>query len=242
MTKSAFDLIKISGKIDSFKDFSGAIDKKLSKYVYQKEDISIFSLLQMANVDSGDIYDMELEAIDKLVNNKVNADRLKAIIAATQRGDGWTNIFAFNMALEAIDCLPVDAAAIPPQTAEEIAWAMCMFSAIEGSLTMPFKTDVLLYIKACLDKDGWTIPPLLMMFQNIENLYDDNDKRIEKIKKKFSEFTIVDIINVSSIDDLGHGVDESMANYFLRCQNLAVTIKNNYDKTVADWAYITGTD
>lgn len=236
MTKASGSIIEMSFKLDGLKEHLGSLKDNAYRLAFNDSSFSLFPLFYLANkyVDNN-IYDVENETFDLIFSNsRENAEKIKTVVSVLQNGVVWVNIFAFNAFIEASNNMHIDASSVSPYSPSDIAWAMINLAGIEGALTMPIKTEVLGYIKASLDDDGWTMPPLFMMFKNIEDLYEDS-KMVEDIKSRFGHLTITDIVNLYDFDDLGIDNRPDLKNYIARNQEYCVDIMSKYNKMMFDW-------
>jgi len=235
MTEAAKSVIELAEKLDNFKNHIGSVDAESHRIAFPDGDFSVFPLFYIADKVSGDIHDMEMEAIDIMFkDNTANAQKIKAIASVLASTSAWTNIFAFNVVVEASNNLELNASTVVPYLAEEIAWGMVNLSALDGALTMPFKNDILVYIKASLDEDGWAVPPLPLMFKNLTDLYEDQDA-IKEVEEIFGGLSLVDIAKLESIDSFGIGNRPDMQNYLIRNQEVATEMLQKFQKLIFDW-------
>lgn len=235
MTKASTDIIKMAFKLDSMKDHLGSLSEQAYSFAFRDPEFSAFPLFYLADKYFGDIYDTENESINISFNSSPkNADRIKALISTLQNGHAWTNIFAFNAFIEASNGIDIDAGTVVPYSPSEIAWGMVNLAGIEGALTMPLKNDILSYIHASLSHDGWDVPPLFLMFKNIEEMFD-NDSYIKSIKKHLGNLSIKDIANLDGFDDMGIDNRPDLKNYLARNQQMCIEIISKFDKLMFDW-------
>jgi hypothetical protein len=240
MTKSSEDVVKLAHKLDGLKKFIGAIKERSTHQAFQDEDFSLFPLYMAfsKHVDS-DVLEYEPESVRKIVGNDSNGDRINTVISTTARGDVWTNPIAFDMFVDASTGREINPSLLSPDYAEELIFGMINIAGIEGAIAMPFKTHVLNFIKACLDHDGWDVPPLPLFFKNITDLYDQED--IERTKKSFGNMSLNDIYSFDNkkMLDKEH---PSTVNYFLRNQEVAAYVISKYEKLMFDWTTLINGD
>ena len=242
MTKSAEDIIKIIDRIEGLKRFIGSIREESARIAFSDSEFSVFPLFYLADKISGDINDMEQESISLLFSNNIdNGEKVKAISSALYSTAAWTNVFAFNTVIEASNNEEVQADTIVPYSADEIIWGIINMCAIDSALTIPLKNGPLGYIKASLDDDGWTIPPLPLMFKNIKELYDNSDA-IEEAEEILGHLTINDIVNLENFDGLKIENRPDLMNYLVRNQELALDLNKKVQKLMFDWTTIVNGD
>jgi hypothetical protein len=157
------------------------------------------------------------------------------MVSVLQSGKAWTDVFAFNAFIEASNGLPVTASTVEPYNAGEIATALIVLAGIDGALAMPIKTKITGYIKASLDNEGWTNPPLFMMFKSMEELYEGNEDYIASLNKKFGNLTIDDITEIDDFKKLGITRRFDLQNYIAMNQYDAEYIRKTYEKMLFDW-------
>jgi hypothetical protein len=235
MTKASEDIIKKAYLLDRLKSHIGSLSEQSYRIAFPDKEFSAFPLFYLADKYFGDIYDTENETIDiAFKKSSVNGTKIKTLVSVLERETAWTNIFAFNAFVEAVNNLEIQADAVVPYSSEDIAFGLINLGGIEGALTLPIKTQVLAYIKASLLDDGWDIPPLFLMFKNIEDMFEDVS-RIESVKNIFGHLTMKDIINLDSFDGLGIDGRLDMQNYLARNQAACVEIEKKFDKLMFDW-------
>lgn len=239
MTQSAKDVIEQAYRLDDLKTYLNSIRENSSRIAFSDEQFSLFPLYYLATKNiKEDVIDYEPEAIRALIGNDFNADRINTIIATTSKEDVWTSARAFDMFIDAVSGSEINPSVISPDLAEELIVGMINIAGIEGALAMPFKTNVLGFIKSSLDFDGWDIPPLPLMFKNITDLYDDKQDRIEEVTALYGGMSLLDIIRVDSLEQISAEKDPSLANYFMRNQEVAGHVLKSFDKTMFDWTTI----
>jgi len=235
MTKAAENIIKKAFQLDSLKNYLNTLNENAYKIAFSDSYFSAFPLFYLANKYFGDIYDTDNETISILFKESpVNADRIKAMVSTLQKETAWVNIFAFNAFTEAVNGYEIQASTVVPYSPSDIAWSLINLAGIEGALTLPIKTEVLAYIKASLDDDGWDIPPLFLMFKNIEDLYDDNIQ-IKSAKEAFGHLTFRKIIDLESFSGLGIDNRPDLKNYLARNQIFCTELESKFDKMMFDW-------
>ena len=238
MTESSRDIIVLIDKMDGLKKYIGSIRPEASRIAFPDKTFSIFPLYYLADKVSGDINDMEQESISFMFNESIeNGTKIKAMNSVLMSTIVWTDMFAFNVGIEASNNLEIMADTIVPYTASEILWGLVNIAAIDSALTLPVKRNVLAYIKASLDDEGWDIPPLSLMFKNITDLYD-NQNEIAEAKGIFGKLSIKDVANLDSIDGLNIENRDDLKNYIIRNQEVSIDIIKNYEKLMFDWTTI----
>ncbi len=235
MTKAAEELIKEAFKLDSLKDHIGSLSEKAYGMAFSDDNFSAFPLFYLASKYFEDIYDIENETISILFkDSEKNGNKIKAMVSVLQNDKAWIDIFAFNAFVEATNNIDILADTVVPYTPAEIAWALINLAGIEGALTLPIKHEVLAYIKASLDDDGWDVPPLFLMFKNIEDMYDD-DTQIKVVKAAFGDMSFDKIIHLDSFSGLGIDNRPDLQNYLARNQAECVEIRDKFKKMMFDW-------
>ena len=235
MTKASEEIIAIAYKLDSYKDFAGNVKKEAYKIAFPDDYFSAFPLYYIADKYFGDILDVEIEAINiALEDFPANRDKLKALVSTMQNDIVWTDAFAFSTALSAFNNLEVDPTILPSRKPDELAWAMANIAGLDGAVGMPFKTNVLGYITASLMDDGWTAPPLFLMFKNIED-YFENKEYIADIKEKLGDLTLKGISRLEDFRGLGISGRPDLQNYLARNQEYVDEIIKKHNKLMFDW-------
>ena len=235
MTQAAAGLIEEGFKLDRLKDHLGSINELSHRIVFSDENFSLFPLFYVANKFFGDIYDMENQTIAlSFKEHEQNGIKLMTTVSVLQNGDAWTDIFAFNAFVEASNNIEIDIGTVTPCSAAEISFALTNLAGIEGALALPIKHDVIAYIKASLDNDGWAIPPLILMFKSIEDEYS-NDKFIADTKKHFGHLSIDDILSLDNFDGLDIDNRPDLQNYLARNQEVCLDFKEKCSKLMFDW-------
>ena len=235
MTQASKDLLGIAYRLDSLKDFSGHVKKEAYKIAFPDDYFSGFVLYYVADKYFGDIFDLEIETINiTLKDFPANRDKLKALVSTMQSDVVWTDAFAFSTAVSAFNNREIDPTIIPSLPAGDIAWGMANIAGMEGSVGMPFKSNVLGAIVASLMDDGWTVPPLFLMFKNISD-YFENDKYIEDIKEKLGHLSIKNIAYMNDFSGLKISGRPDLQNYLARNQEFADDILKKYNKLMFDW-------
>jgi hypothetical protein len=235
MTGAAKDIIRISYRLDTLKQFIGNIKKESYLAAFSDENFSGFVLYYVADKYFGDIYELEIETINITMEKyPKNRDKLKALVSTMQSDAVWTNAFAFSTAVSAFNNLDIDPTLIPSRKPDELAWGMANIAGLEGAIGMPFKTKVLGTIAASLMDDGWTAPPLFLMFKNVSD-YFDNDEYIENIKQTIGHLTLKDIVSMNDFSGLGIDGRPDLKNYLARTQEYAHGILKKYNKLQFDW-------
>lgn len=235
MTKASEDLIKIAYKLDSLKDHIGSLNENAYRIAFPDSKYSLFPLFYLANKYFGDLYDTENETISLMFKDSPeNGEKIKVAVSTLGKSSVWVDIFAFNMFIEASSSINIDAGAVTPYSPAEIAWALVSMAGIEGALTMPVKTDILAYIKSSLEYDGWTIPPLFLIFQSIEDMYEDSNE-LKIAKEAFGHLTIEKISKLENFSGLGINNRPDLQNYLTRNQEECINIINKYEKMMFDW-------
>jgi hypothetical protein len=239
MIRASEDIIKMAYKMDSLKSFSGSIKISYAKHAFEDENFSLFPLYMIFSKYIGEddsVMEYEPESVRNIVGNDTNGDRINTIISTTSRGDVWTNPIAFDMFTDASTGREINPLVLSPDYADEIAIGMINVAGIEGSIAMPFKTEVLRFIKACLDHDGWDFPPLPLVFKNIVDMYDDEEHH-KLIVETFGHMSLDEIYNFSDIDAI-RGAHPSLVNYFMRSQEVVGSILHSHNKMMLDWTAI----
>ncbi len=239
MVKSAKDVIEMAYRLDNLKKYIGSIKRESARIAFSDDSFSLFPLYYLTTADiKEEVVEYEPVAIRAILQNDFNADRINTIIATTARNDVWISPMAFDMFVDAANGATINPEVLSPDLAEELIIGMINISGIEGALAMPFKTDVLGFIKASLDFDGWDIPPLPLMFENITNLYEGKEDRIDEIKSMYGSMSLEDITKVDNLKKISAENDPSLANYFVRNQEVAEHVLNSFKKTMFDWTTI----
>lgn len=240
MTKASEDIIKIAYKIDSMKQFSGTIRESQIQRAFDDESFSLFPLyMAFSKKVDFDVLEYEPEAIREIVGNKFNSDRINTVISTLANGDAWINPVAFDMFVDASTGREIDPNVLSPDYADEIVWGLINLAGIDGSIALPIKTDVLKFIKACLDNDGWEIPPIQLFFKNITDFYEEED--VSDIEKKFGNMSMTDIHNFSDNRKL-EKLPPHIINYFIRLQEVSSYTIEHYNKMMVDWTTLINGD
>ena len=235
MTHASKDLIEIAYRMDSLKDFADHVKKESYKIAFPDDYFSGFVLYYIANKYFGDIFDLELETINITMKDfPANRDKLKALVSTMQSDVVWTDAFAFSTAAEAFNNKETDPTILSSLKAGELAWGMANVAGMEGSVGMPFKTNVLGYIVASLMDDGWTIPPLFLMFKNVSD-YFDNEDYIEDVKNTLGHLSLKQIAYMTDFSGLKISGRPDLQNYLARNQEFADDILKKYNKLMFDW-------
>ncbi len=243
MTESAKNIIANIARLDDLKNHLGLIKEENADVAFNDEAFSMFPLYYMASKKMNfDVLEFEPETIATIINNDKNGDRVNTVIATTVRGDVWTGVTAFDMFVDAVVGDEVNPQLITPDSAEDIISGITVIAGIEGASALPFKTDVVGFIVACLKHDGWTIPPLPLMFQNIVDMFPENEDEIEEIQKVFGKMSLVDIATMSPEAYKKLKAPVYMANYFMRNQEIAIHTIEYMNKTMFDWTTIISGD
>ncbi len=239
MTKSAQDIIEMAYRLDGLKAYLGAIDDRAATSSFSNESFSLFPLYYSASKHiREDIINYEPAAIRAILNNDFNSDRVNTVVATTMRNDVWIDARAFDMFVDAANGNEINPQVISPDLAEEIVVGMINIAGIEGSMAMPFKNNVLSFIRSSLDFDGWDIPPLPLMFKNITDLYEDKADRIAEVAEIYGDMSLLEISRVETLKEISAENDPSLANYFMRNQEVAEHVLKSFSKTMYDWTTI----
>jgi len=236
MTEASKFIVTESFKLDELKSHLGSLNENAYKIAFNDNNFSLFPLFYLASKYFGDIYDTENETINIVFKEKKKiADKIKTVISTTQNGHAWVNPFAFDAFVAASNNLDVELGSLHTYSPSEIAFGIINLVGIEGALTIPLKTEVLGYIKATLDDDGWQAPPLFLMFKNIEDMYDDDTGYIENIKEKLGHLSLVDISRLDGFYGLGIDDLPDLKNYLAMNQVYANEILEKIRKLYFDW-------
>ena len=173
MVKATAELLYHAYKLDGLKEriFKGKCD-----YVSAFSDDSVDGFVlyyAFLHALKGSAFDVELETIDAIVGrySTRNAERLKAMTSILQTDAFMVDMIAFNGLIEAINGLEITMDTVEPYSAEEIANTSAVIMAILGAENFPFDGDVLRYIKASFDWEGWMLPPLFLDIPRIRAMY-----------------------------------------------------------------------
>lgn len=239
MTKSTEDIISYASRLDDMKKHIGLITEESKAIAFNDESFSAFPLYFAASKAMNfDNLEFEPESIAKIIGNKINSDRVNAMLSTTARGDAWVNVIAFDMFVDAVAGNEINPMVITPDYAEDIINGIIVLAGLDGSFALPLKTNVLKFIAACLQYDGWTMPPLPLMTSNIKVLFEDNMESIEEATSLFGKMSITDIVGVREDDIHKMKLSPSMLNYFIRNQEVALHVARFMDKTIFDWTTI----
>lgn len=235
MTKASEDLIKKAYQLDGLKKHLGSLNEQAYNFAFPNKEFSAFPLFYLADKYLGDIYDVENEAIGIIFKTSTeNGDKIKTLVSTMSNGHVWTNVFAFNAFTEAVNNLEIKADTVVPYSPTEIAFSLVNLAGIEGAITLPIKNEVIGYIAASLKEDGWDIPPLFLMFKNIEVMFE-NEEYLEAVKSLLGHLSIQDIIHLESFDKLGIDNRPDVKNYLIRNQELCIELESKYSKLMFDW-------
>ncbi len=235
MTKASGEVIELSFKLDSLKSHIRSLNENSYGIAFSNDDFSSFPLFYLSNKYFKDIYDAENEAIGILFkDSKKNSNKIKALVSILQNESAWTNILAFNIFTEAVNNIDINAESIVPYSASEITWSLINLSGMDGALAMPVKTEVLAYIKASLDDEGWSVPPLPLMFKNIEDMYE-NTSYVSDVKKHLGHLSMTDIVKLEDFSKLDIDNRPDLKNYLVLNQEMCNDIIAKYDKMMFDW-------
>lgn len=236
MTDASKFIVEESFRLDKLKDHLGSLNENAFRIAFNDNSFSLFPLYYLANKYFGDIHDTENETINLLFKDRPKiADKIKTVVSTTQNSHAWTNPFAFDAFVAAANNEDIELGVLHAYSPSEIAFGIMNLVGIEGALTIPLKSNVLGYIKASLDDDGWQAPPLFLMFKNIEDLYDDNTGYIENIKSKLGHLNIVDISRMDGFCGLGIDDRPDLKNYLAMNQIYANELLKKLEKLYFDW-------
>jgi len=234
MTKAAKEIVKMAWGIDALKKAIPSIKEEAYKIAFPDDNFSGIPLYYIADKHFGDILDVELETIDIVMEKfPFNKEKLKAIVSTMQSDIVWTDAFAFTVALEAFNNMHIDPTTLISAKPDEIAWAMVNIAGLSGAIAMPFKTNVLGTIVASLMDDGWTLPPLFLMFKHITDHFD-NEKYAADVAKKLGHLSIKDIINLEDFSGLDISSRPDLQNYLTRTQNYLVGVVDRHKRLLFD--------
>ena len=238
MTRAAREILEYAHKLDEKKSRLPEIVLESSALVFPDNTVSLFPLycLTSAFLDD-DMVEYEPEAIADLVENDFNSDRVNAAIATTARSDAWVSARAFDIFVDASVGNEINPEVISPDTAEEIAVGLMTLAGIEGAAALPIKTDVVKFIVASLKFDGWTMPPLPLMFSHVAEYFDNSDA-IDEIVERYGQLSLKAIVDMDHDKFILSKSTPSMTNYFIRNQEVAAAIIESMNKIDYDNATV----
>jgi len=236
MIRASEDVVKMAYRLDNLKKFARNISDNAEKIAFPDESFSLFPLyMTFAKHVNFDVLEYEPEAVRKIVGNDLNADRINTVISTTARGDAWVNPTAFDMFTDAANGREINPEVLSPDYPGEIVFSLINLAGIDGSVALPVKTNVIKFIKACLDNDGWDVPPPHLFFKNLLDYYDQD--HVEEIIKRFGGLSI-ERLRYIDYDEAKKNLSESEINYIARSQEVSEYIHIKYDKLMYDWTMV----
>ncbi len=239
MTEISKEMITIAHKLDNYKQFIGAISDDRAKETMANGKSDMFTLyMAYLSVYGSEAMSYENEAIDSALSDfsQENGDRLKAVTSILEHDSYYVDISAFCLAIEAVNGLDMSASTIEEYDADQIILTLIVMAGIDGSLTIPIKTKILSFIKACLDFEGWIAPPLELMFQNIEDYYDE--EIVSEINLKFGRMSQRQIYHLDNIGSFGITRRADLQNYIIKEQEATIYVKDKISEIHDNWAYL----
>jgi hypothetical protein len=242
MNKASKDILTYASLIDKSKDV--LMNVKLSdndfKEIMSIDDVEgIVLYYAFLNRYKDDAFEMEIETIDSIVGkySQYNAERLKAMTSILKTDAVFYDVTAFNIMIEAFNHHEITAQTIEPYSAEEIAWTFINVIGIWGANNFPFKGNALRYIKACLDWEGWELPPLFMSFPVILDMYETSVlQKYAKITKPLENVHIYGISTLCDSSDFTRTLGDKvhLINYLLNNCAASKYLVNKIEKAKAE--------
>ena len=242
MNKASQDILTYAKLIDDSKNvlMKARITDDEFKEIMSLDEIEGLTLYYaFLNKYKDDAFEMEIETIDDIVSkySEYNAERIKAMTSILKSDVVFYDVTAFNVMIEAFNHHEITAHTIEPYSAEEIAWTFINVIGIWGAKNFPFKGNALRYIKACLDWEGWELPPLFMSFPIILDMYETSTlDKYAKVTKPLQNIHIYGISTLCDSNDfvktLGNRVD--LINYLLNNCAAAKYLVSKIEKTKAE--------
>jgi len=158
--------------------------------------------------------------------------KLKTLSSVLTRDSVWVNIFAFNAFACTVNNVEFTVGEIEDLSAEQITWAVIMIGAIEGAMNLPFSHSVLTAIVGWLKIDGWTAPPLPLLFENLNAVYESPEE-ISEIEEAFGQISLSDM--AFSIDVGSLNLELHQTNYLGRNKIIAEYIIKQISKLSTCW-------
>jgi len=212
--KNTMELIQ---RFDEMKKFSSSIRKDNFIRATSNDGFDMFTMFYLMNTYYGNIHDIEPEAIDYIDCSSRMKMSLKTLLSVLSSDAVWTNIFAFNAFACTVNNIEFTVGEIEDLNAEQIVWAIIMTGAIEGAINLPFSHSVMTAIVGWLKIDGWTAPPMPILFDNFCNIFESSDE-VSEIENAFSGIGISDMAFTININDI---VEPHLKNYMARNKVIA---------------------
>lgn len=234
MSLSTRNSIEIIARLDSMKKFYPSIDGKNLKKAALDNDFSMFVMFYILHNHFGNIYDIEIEAIDYIVDDEGQANRLKALSSVFKSDEVWINPYALYSAICTFNNIDFSPSEIDAElSAEQVLWGIINIGAIEGAMNLPFSPSCMNSIRYWLEEDGYTIPPSPMCFNNLLNYYDNKDS-INSQREIMGGYSLVEL-SKGNIPEEVVSMGDRAINMYALSSKISSYISLKLKDLIQDW-------